>query len=49
VRKDSGRVEHHLPCHSGYVLGTVRDVGTRDPKPEKSPPSSGRSPRTSWG
>jgi hypothetical protein len=37
VRKDSDRVEHHPPCHGRYVLGAVRDVGRRDPKPEKGP------------
>jgi hypothetical protein len=37
VREDGDRAEHHLPCHGGYVLGAVRDVGRRDPKPEKGP------------
>jgi hypothetical protein len=31
------RAEHHPPCHDRYVLGAVRDVGRRDPKPEKGP------------
>jgi hypothetical protein len=37
VRKYSDRAEHHPPCHSGYVLSAVRDVGRKDPKPEKGP------------
>jgi hypothetical protein len=37
VREYDDRAEHHPPCHSGYVLGVVRDVGRRDPKPEKGP------------
>jgi hypothetical protein len=37
VRENGDRAEHHLSCHGGYVLGVVRDVGRRDPKPEKGP------------
>jgi hypothetical protein len=36
VRKDGDCVEYHPPCHGGYVLSAVRDVGRRDPKPEKA-------------
>jgi hypothetical protein len=37
VRENGDRAEHHPPCHGEYVLGTVRDIGWRDPKPEKGP------------
>jgi hypothetical protein len=37
VRKDGYRAENHPPCHGGYVLDAIRDVGRRDPKPEKGP------------
>jgi hypothetical protein len=37
MRENGDRVEHHLPCHGGYVLGAVRDVDWRDPKPKKGP------------
>jgi hypothetical protein len=35
VREHGDRAEHHPPCHGGYVLGAVRDVGRRDSKPEE--------------
>jgi hypothetical protein len=37
LREDGDRAEHHPPCHGRYVLSAVRDVGRRDPKPEKGP------------
>jgi hypothetical protein len=37
VRENGDRAGHHPPYHGGYVLGAVRDVGRRDPKPEKGP------------
>jgi hypothetical protein len=31
VRENGDHAKHRLPCHGGYVLGAVRDVGRRDP------------------